>query len=165
MARPRKELGVDANSRIVELMARGMTIEGIARAMEISKTTAFRRCQELKGEATAARQTARTKTEQASAPKRNAPAALPSDPDSIPDDTPLEQIGAWLKMARDEVDAARAAGESELVLKTTRVAAGLLAMQQKFTPVAAPDPNDNPDFIKSAKKVREHWHDLLNRTQ
>lgn len=161
MARPRKKMGADADSRIVALIARGATAETIAHTLGVSKTTAFRRMQELRGDAVAVRAEKRKK---APAPDvAPGPKPLPDTVESIQEETPLEQINAWLKMTQEEVDAARSAGESETTAKMIRLASALLTLKNKATPITPPDPNENPDFVALAERVRKRWHDLIDR--
>lgn len=154
MARKRIELGADVEAKIVSLMARGGTADSISKALGISMRTAGRRMQELRSRVSAVR-----------LEKRKAiplsPAPLPESDEEVPEDTPLEQIGVWLKMAKEEADAARLAGETENMVKTLRLASTLLALQQKATPVAPPDPNDNPDMVAAAVRVRKRLRALM----
>ncbi len=86
------------------------------------------------------------------------PAPLPVDAAEISDSTPLEQIAAWLAMAREEADAARASGDVDAMGKMLRIASTLLGLQQKSTPAARPDPNENPDFVEAADVGWEKLH-------
>lgn len=90
-------------------------------------------------------------------------AALLAADESTLEQTPLEQIGEWLKMAREEVDIARRSDDLDMLQKMTRLAATLLTLQQKHTPIEPPDPNANPDFVAAASRVRERWHETLNK--
>lgn len=163
MARPRKKMGADADSRIVALIARGATAETIAHTLGVSKTTAFRRMQELRGDAAAIRvEKRKTVPSPAAAP---GPKPLPDTIEAIQEETPLEQINAWLKMTQEEVDAARSAGESETTAKMIRLASALLTLKNKATPITPPNPDDNPDFKAMAAKVRKRWHDLLDKVK
>lgn len=136
-------------------MARGGTAESIAKVLGVAKTTAFRRMQELKSGVPAMRAARRRS-------RVPVPVPLPEDAEEVPEDTPLEQIRAWLRMAKDEADAARAAGETEMMAKMLRLASTLLALQQKATPIAPPDPNEHPDMVAAAVRVRVRWHTLIS---
>lgn len=158
MGRPKKDLGPGSNDRVVAMMARGQSRDDIARELGCSPATAGRRMAAAKGGVPAARLVTRPSP---AAPVET-PAPLPSVAEDIPEETPLEQIAEWLQMAKEEADAARSAGDVDNLGKMLRIASTLLALQQKHTPVVAPDLNDNPDFIAAAARVRKRWHDRLD---
>jgi hypothetical protein len=165
MGRKRIDLGNDADARIVASMVRGESAAVVARTLGCSLATAKRRMAELRKGVPAAR-----------AEKRGASPKLPAttpraklpDPDGvIPEETTLEQIGEWLKLAKEEIAAASLTpgSEPETIAKMVRLAATLLALQVKATPPPKPDPNDNPDFVAAAERVRKRWHDLLEKVK
>jgi hypothetical protein len=161
MGRQRKDLGSDADARIVASMVRGESAAVIARTLGCSAATAKRRMAELRKGVPAARAEKRAAAPPALAPK--ASATLPDPDGEIPEGTTIEQIGKWLKLAEEEIAAGK--GEPDTIAKMVRLAATLLALQVKATPPAKPDPNDNPDFMAAAERVRKRWHDLLEKVK
>jgi hypothetical protein len=135
--------------------------DAIAAELGTSRATAARRMRALKPGVGAVRRASRAAAAPAPVAKKAAP--LPEPDEEIAESTSLEQIGEWLRMAKDEAEAARSAGDVDNLGKMLRIASTLLALQQKHTPVAPPDPNDNPDFIAAAERAKKRWLDLLDR--
>jgi hypothetical protein len=158
-------MGNDADARIVASMVRGESAAVVARTLGCSLATAKRRMAELRKGVPAARAEKRATAPSVSLPSTRA--KLPDPDGEIPEGTTLEQIGEWLKLAKDEIDAAGKipGSEPETIAKMVRLAATLLALQVKATPPAKPDPNDNPDFMAAAERVRKRWHDLLEKVK
>lgn len=148
----RVDIGPGGREKIAELMAAGKPLDQISAEMGLSRATTARRMREAKELVPGIR-----------AQKRQAlPAPLPK-PEDVPESTPLEQIAIWLSMAKEEVDAARSAGDTDMMQKMVRLATALLALQQKATPEPPPDPNKHPDFVEAAETVRKRWRSLLEK--
>lgn len=160
MGRKRIELASAIKEQFREDMKRGMSSAQLAAKYKMSERTTKRRMQEQKAgvetELVAQRQAKRVQD------KSTASVALP-EADAIPVDAPLEQLNAWLRTAREEVDTARAIGDIDTMQKMMRIAATLLALQQRYTAPPPPDPNANPDMIEAATRVRKKWHALADR--
>jgi hypothetical protein len=142
-------------------MVRGESAAVVARTLGCSLATAKRRMAELRKGVPAARAEKRAAAQPALAPK--ASAALPDPDGEIPEGTTIEQIGKWLRLAEEEIAAGK--GEPDTIAKMVRLAATLLALQVKATPPPKADPNDNPDFVAAAERVRKRWHDLLEKVK
>lgn len=162
MGRKRIDLGPDANGRIEAMLNAGMASDAIARQLKISPATVRRRVAELKGKVPPKFPTLAS----APAPSPNlTPAdqdAAPPDDEQVPDGTSVSQIKAWLEIARER--AAEAAGRNDVDnhVKYLRLAATLLEALRKATPVPKPDPNEHPDMVEAAARVRERWHKLAD---
>lgn len=167
MGRKRADLGNDAEARIVASMVRGDSAVVVARTLGCSLATAKRRMAELRKGVPAARAEKRAavvREPAARAEKRAAVAEPLPDPDGeIPEGTTIEQIGKWLRLAEEEIAAGK--GEPDTIAKMVRLAATLLALRVKATPAPKADPNDNPDFVAAADRVRKRWHDLLDKVK
>lgn len=161
MGRKRIELGPDAVSQIRAMKEAGHSAEAIADALGISPATVKRRIAELKG-----------KVPPAAVLRPKAPAPeLPRAPTSegdieevadevVTEGTSLAQIDEWLKVARERANAAADHGDSDNHIKYMRLAAMLLEAKRKATPIPKADPNEHPDMVEAAERVREKWHAL-----
>lgn len=159
-------------------MAAGASVERIASELGVSLSTAKRRMKEHRGGLAVARAVRRKvapvqptaapiqqSAEEETPPNtaRSQRSSLPEDVENVPEDTPLEQIDAWLKMAKEEADSASVDGEFETMAKMIRLAATLLTLKQKATPIAPPDPNEHPDMIAAAVRARKRLHTMANK--
>lgn len=176
MGRKRIDHGTDGQAKIALLMAGGHGADRIAAELGVSTATAKRRMREIKGVVTevkaegrqARRSAARAPRPAPIAPSPALPAVLPStdgdeDADiSIPDGSSLEQIDRWLKVAEDEAEAAAGDEDPDNHIKWVRLATALIEAKRKASPIPKPDPNEHPDMIAAAARVRKRWHDLAN---
>jgi hypothetical protein len=154
MARPRKDLGTGSDEKIVGMMARGCSADAIGRTLGVSRTTAHRRMQELKGGVPAARE----------AKRQAAPAPEPSEteiPDELPDGVDLATVDKWIplveKAAREAYDEKNHAAFAALTARLVT----LLEHKRKATPLPKMDPNDHVDMVAAAERVRKRWHELI----
>lgn len=141
------------------MMARGLSREDIAKELGCSPATAGRRMAAVKSGVPSARAVLPpilSRPAPPPAPKADGP--LPAAED-VTEETPLELIDRWLERA--ERMAVSSTEEAE-VATATRLAATLLGMKLKHTPVDRPDPNDHPDFVEAAASARKKLHDRLD---
>lgn len=171
MARKRNELGEDASSIVRALMASGGTAKSIAAALrakgiDASPATIGRRMKELRGKV---RERKRGNAPPPPAPKGRAKRApsvpvppLPTSPDEIEGDTPLETINAWIETAEEIATLAKKDGNLPVIGQMGRLVASLLEAKRKATPPTPPDPNDNPDMVALGAKVAEQMHKYVD---
>lgn len=176
MARKPNELGASANAKIKALMQRGGTAESIARELAAagvkgaSRATVGRRMRELRGNVRVGRVRATKKTARAPVEPD-----LPVESDTL-EDPPLptnaEEIPEGLSLAllyRLRAKA-EAAGEHALKRKDLatfgamgRLVTAVSEAIRKATPPAPPDPNEHPDMLALAERVRKDLHELLDK--
>jgi hypothetical protein len=147
MARKRIELTPTQEARIDAEMRRGGTAESISRAMGLSRATVGRRMKERKA---------------GKAPKPpSAPAPLPEIPEEIPEGLDLATVDKWIpKVERAAEAAEREENYAAFASLTARLVA-LLDHKRKATPLPKIDPNDSPDMVAAAERVRKRWHELV----
>lgn len=130
-------------------MTGGRTAEELAAELGVSPTTARRRRREAR---------------QGELQKRRTAAAvedIPESSDDIPSGTTLEKLNYWLAIVERRAKQAENQGDFDTLVKMSRLAAVFLEAVRKATPPKVSDPNDDPDLIVLAGKVRERWHTLI----
>lgn len=160
----RKRIGYD-QAHLVALLGKGATVDEVAAAFGRSRTWAHARMQECKLQGAEARVRVRA-ADLAALPAEEPDAETPDEGDAeIPEGTTLAQIDKWLSRAEREAKIAADKGDVDNHVKWVRLAASLIEARRKATPIAKPDPNESPDMVEAAARVRKHWHDLANAMQ
>jgi hypothetical protein len=170
VGRKRIDLGPAADSQIVARMARGDSAAQLAHDFGVSRPTMQRRMRELRGRVPAARaeNTAahRAKISPPSAAAPPSPPSTPAEPDGdalyVPEDSTLQEIDKWLAVAKERAEHAAASDNAEEHATYMRMIIALIEARRKAAPVPKTDPNDQPDMIEAAKRVRKRWHDLAD---
>jgi hypothetical protein len=177
MGRKRIDLGADASDRIRALLTRGATAEEVAATLRVSVTTAKRRIRELKGKTSAVPSAPRVVKKPPPGPSPNAGAEdgdgesdseaedgdeLPDGEQAIPSGTSLEKIDYWLGVAERKAREAEKKGNADLLVKMARLAAVFVEAKRKATPIPKDDPNEHPDMVEAAAKVRKRMHELAD---
>lgn len=135
------------------LLTRGVSASVIAAELGISEATAKRRIRELKGKVPAARAAVI-----ASVPAPMLPAA--DEEVEIPSGATIDQIDEWLAVAKQKANESAALENPDAHLSYMRMVIALLEARRKSAPIPKPDPNENPDLVEAAARVRERWHRL-----
>lgn len=167
MGRKRINLGPDAEARIAVMMARGDNAEAIAKSVGASQRTVERRMTELRG----AVATARADSRSARRPPQRAVPRLPLAPPTaggdaddvdvaIPDGSTVEEIDRWLRVAEEEAKLAAGDEDPDNHIKWVRIVTSLIEAKRKAKPIPKVDPNDRPDMVEAAARVRKRWHAL-----
>lgn len=143
------------NDRIVALMAAGKKADQITAVLQsegydVSRPTVTRRMRDLKGQANAARVSA-----------RGAPAVPAEDvPDAIPEGAPLEVVDKWIPKVEAAAEAAEAAGDLGAFAALTAKLVMLIEHRRKAAPPPKSDPNDDMDLRKLGAEVAKRLHRL-----
>lgn len=158
-------------------MSAGQSADRIAAELGVSVATAKRRMREIKGVVTEttgglrherrAAPVPRAERPSRPAPKAERELAPPVDGDEtvieIPEGSSVEQIDRWLKVAEQEAEAASGDPDPDNHIKWVRLAASLLEARRKAAPIVKADPNDRPDTVAAAARVRARWHALADK--
>jgi hypothetical protein len=140
-------------------MVRGASADEMAHAFGVSAATMKRRMRELRGKVPAA------KASVIAAVKSVSPTSSPTlddEPPPVAIEGTLKQIDEWLAVAKERAEGAAATGNADEHATYMRMVISLLEARRKATPPPKVDPNDSPDMVAAAAKVRKHWHDLAN---
>ncbi len=159
MGRSRIEIGAEAEERIVALLTRGVAASAIAAELGISAATAKRRIRELKGKVPAARAAALAAV---TPPAETQAPADGGEEIEVPAGATLEQIDHWLEVAKKKANEAATLGDPDAHLSYMRMVIALLEARRKSAPIPKADPNENPDLVEAAARVRERWHRLAD---
>ena len=163
MGRKRIDLGAGEQARIALLMNAGKKSAAIAAELGISEATAKRRMASIRG-VVADSKTARKREAIKASPVAQELGIGEEDPDlELPADTTLESIDRLLRVAEERAKLAESDEDPENHIKYVRLSAQLLEARRKMLPVPKVDPNDHPDMVEAAARVRKRWHDLADR--
>ena len=179
MARKRENHTPGIQARILALMGAGGTAESIAAQLiaegvkGVSRATIGRRMRELRGLEQKAALTSPVPGRRAApaAPKSDAAvsagasddAPLPETPEEIPAGTGLETYDLWLRRAEEMYKSAKGRNDDDGMLKAGRLSQMYMEGKRKATPVAPPDPNDDPDMIAMGARVLERFRKLIDQ--
>lgn len=101
------------------------------------------------------------------AARAEAPPPPPQDPaedvpEAIPEGTDMGTVDKWLTRLDDAAEAARQRSDFQAVSTLMAKYVALLEHKRKAAPPPPIDPNENPDLIAAAERVRERWHKLID---
>jgi hypothetical protein len=162
MGRPKKEIPANLVSKAQAMRQSGVPDDKIALAVGVPLRTLQRKL----GPHKAQRAKARKRTPKPTpAPATVSPSAggddLPENlAEVLTESTPFEQIDRWLKKAEEKADKADADDDDDNHVKYVRLAKDLFEARRKAMPIPKEDPNEHPDMLAAASKVRERWHAL-----
>lgn len=189
MPRTRKELGPKHERLLLDLMARGGTIEqntaGLrAAGADVSAATVGRRMRELAGDANASR-AEKLRAAAGAVPKpkptRKPPPAPPPPPSpaatgaagpaifSLPgsdgeiQDADTATLDAWIASVQRFGQVAETSGDVRALGELGRLLATLLEAKRKRKPMEKADPNDDPDMRALGAKVAARLHDYVSK--
>jgi hypothetical protein len=144
---PRKQID---KAEFIRLAVAGTKVAAIASALGVSLGTAKRRWDEWEEDIRQTRQ----------ATLLVAGGLPPESSTDVPAEATLDQIDEWLAVAKRKANDAALLGDEEAHLGYMRLIISLLEARRKAEPEKPKDPNENPDFIAAATRVRERWHKL-----
>ncbi len=149
MARKRIELTPEQASQIASRTKRGQSLDTIAKATGLSRATVQRRQKELKeGGWTAPSPSAPSDTEM---------------PEAELSAEELANVDKWIPVIEKMIEHAfDEKNHTDFNASMSRLIA-LQEHKRKATPLPKIDPNDSPDMVAAAARVRKMWHDLIDK--
>lgn len=155
MPRKRTELGPAVDAEIAARTARGESAETIFGALGgvTSTATIRRRQQVLRVAGSRGPKAGHTPT----------PAAA-GVPDTIPENTPVEDLSRWIKRLETAATRAEVNGNLGALSSIASKVAQLMALRHRATPMPKQDPNERPDYIELARKGEERLLTLIKGT-
>jgi hypothetical protein len=85
-------------------------------------------------------------------------------PEEVPEGTELGVVEKWIPKIEAAARAAEASKNYGAMASLMAKLVALLEHKRKATPVAKPDPNDNPDMIEAKERARKEFHRLIDHS-
>jgi len=179
MGRKRTDFGAEGDALIRQMTSTGCSAEAVTaalmvRGVKVHRATVDRRMRELRGaqhfdaRAAEAAGIVGPRSSASSAPDSD---DLPALDGELPEVSGVAKITHWLALAEKKAKDAEGptcpacgrSADSEELVKMIRLAAVLLDLKRKATPMPTPDPNENPDMRALAAVVAKRFHDLVEK--
>ncbi len=134
-------------AEISERTARGQSLDTISKALSLSRATVQRRQRELKDGG-------RIPTPVVD---------LLEDEALVSDIGPADQatVDKWIPRVEKVAEAAQASKDYAAFNSAMSRLVALLDQKRKNSPIPKQDPNDSPDMVAAAERVRKRFHELL----
>ncbi len=150
---PKKQLAPAIQATAIQMKASGASRSDIVKAFGKEGITVWRRL----GEEWAPLVMAEIESRRKKAFVQGVPI---ESGDDVPAGATLYQIDEWLAVAKQGANEAAALQDPDKHLSYMRMVISLLEARRKAEPEKVEDPNDSPDFVAAAARVRERWHKL-----